>query len=732
MAQCATYYVHDLDCADEVVALREALEDRDGILELQFDILNARMSVNYDPDRIDPDAIADTVVRQTGMRIIPWAKRGAGESESFWSRHGRLVTTAVSGVCLLAAFGSHWFLRGDVLHAPGPDPQAGPHRLPLPALILYACAVVAGGWYVAPRALSAARRFRPDMNLLMTIAVAGALLIGEWFEAGMVAFLFSLSLLLEHWSVDRARNAVAALLELSPPVARCIDPESGQEQERPVESVTPGTTILVRPGEKVPLDGVVEQGESAVDQSPITGESMPVGKASGDPVYAATINTTGALQVRTTKTASDTTLAHIIHQVQEAQSRRAGSEQWIETFARYYTPVMLLLAALVAVVPPLVLTPSAWSEWLYRALVILVIACPCALVISTPVSIVSGLTAAARNGVLVKGGMYLEAVGRMQALAADKTGTLTYGKPEVQEVVPLNDHTADDVLRLAATLESHSEHPIGRAIRERADAVGLQRGKATGFRVVKGKGAEAEIDGVSYWIGSHRLMREKSEASNKVLTAAKKLEDAGHTVVLLGDATHVCGLISVADGVRPTAAAALQSLKAQGIEEILLLTGDNRLTAAAAAAAVGADRYEAEMLPEDKSSVMADLASRYRVVSMIGDGVNDAPAMAQATFGIAMGCAGTDVAIETADVALMSDDLAKVPWLVDHSRRTLRIIRQNVFFALGLKVLFLGLAISGFATLWMAIIADTGASLLVIGNGLRLLANDEGFPDGER
>ena len=410
--------------------------------------------------------------------------------------------------------------------------------------------------------------------------------------------------------------------------------------------------------------------------------------------------------------------------VEEAQSRRAPSEQWVERFAKYYTPAMMVLAAAVVVVPPLFFS-AVWVEWVYRGLVILVIACPCALVISTPVSIVSGMTAAARNGVLIKGGMYLEAAGRLRALALDKTGTLTYGHPEVQQVVPFNSHTPKELLERAAAMEAHSEHPLARAILRKAQDEGIVVSGAEEFQAIKGKGAEAKIDGKPFWIGSHRLMEEKGQETAEVHDKAKELEDAGHSVVAIGNAQHVCGLVSVADGVRDNASEAVRMIKRLGVRKVVMLTGDNKGTANAVAKAAGVDEFQAELLPEDKVEAAESLVSRFGNVAMIGDGVNDAPAMAVATFGIAMGAIGTDAAIETADIALMSDDLSKLPWLIRHSRRTLKIIKQNITFALGLKLVFIALAIFGKASLWMAIAADTGASLLVISNGLRLLGGRE-------
>jgi Cd2+/Zn2+-exporting ATPase len=712
------YKVLGLDCAEEVAILRREIGGLPGIINLEFDVLNARMSVEYEPEAINTDKIV-SAIDATGMKSSPWEKRTGKTEGTFWERHGRLVMCVLSGGLLVSGFVVHFVLHGSLMDAFAGD-HAEAHTFPLPVIILYVAAVVAGAWYVTPKAVQAARRLRPDMNFLMVVAVIGAMFIGEWLEAAMVAFLFAISLLLEHWSVERARNAIGALLDISPPTARTFCPEHGDIHEKPVAEVPPGATVVVRPGERIPLDGEVTKGESTVNQAPITGESMPVAKTPGDEVYAGTINQDGVLEFRSTKAAEDTTLARIIHMVESAQSRRARSEQWVDRFAVYYTPIMMFVAIAIAVIPPLAFA-APWAEWIYRGLVILVIACPCALVISTPVSIVSALTASARAGVLIKGGVYLEAAGRLKALALDKTGTLTQGRPEVQRVVPLNGHTEQELLERAAALEANSEHPLARAIVRRARETGIHAASAEGFQAVRGKGAEANLDGRKFWIGSHRFMHEKGQETDEVHSQAMELEDAGHTVIAIGNDTHVCGLISIADGLRDGVPQIVDAIRQAGVKTVVMLTGDNEGTARAIAAEAGIDEFRCELLPEDKVEAIGRLVREHKQVAMVGDGINDAPAMAAATFGIAMGAMGTDAALETADVALMSDDLSKLPWLIRHSRRTLGIIKQNISFALGLKVLFIILTLLGMASLWMAIAADTGATLLVVFNSLRLL-----------
>jgi Cd2+/Zn2+-exporting ATPase len=556
------------------------------------------------------------------------------------------------------------------------------------------------------------------MNLLMTIAVIGAVGIGEWFEAATVAFLFAVSLALESWSVGRARRAVEALLELAPDTVRLVVPGGGYT-EIPAAAAAVGARFAVRPGERVPLDGRVVVGTSSVNQAPITGESVPVLKEPGIEVFAGTINGEGAIEVEATKAAGDSTLSHIISLIDSAQSRRAPAEQWVERFARVYTPVVFAMAAAIALAGPLV--TGDWGGWFYSALVLLVIGCPCALVISTPVSVVAALAAAARNGVLIKGGAFVEAPAGIKAIALDKTGTLTEGRPAVVAVIPESGHTELELLAIAAGLETHSDHPLAHAILAYAECAGAAPALVADFTILPGKGATGVIEGVPYWLGSHRYLEERGQETPAVHAELERLSSTGRSVVVIGNAEHVCGMIALADRIRPTTCDAVARLKALGVQHVVMLTGDNRPTAEAIAREAGVPEVMAELLPADKVGAVEALAAKYGTVAMIGDGVNDAPAMARATLGIAMGAAGSDAAIETADIALMSDDLAKVPWLVQHSRRTLAVIRQNIVLSLGVKALFVVLALLGAASLWAAIAADMGVSLLVIANALRLL-----------
>ncbi len=689
-----------------------------GEAHLAFDILNAKMIVTPEADEVDTDAII-RMVGETGMQAAVWQDDPDEEVGGFWVRRGRFVLMVVSGACALAGFLSNAIYAGSVMAALGSEGLGQTHQTPWLSMALYTSGIMAALRYVAPKAWFAMRRLRPDMNALMTIAVIGAILIGEWFEASTVSFLFAVSLTLESWSVGRARRAIGALMDLTPPVAHLKQPD-GSEQTVTPASVAVGAVVIVKPGERVPVDGRVVGGESAVNQAPITGESQPVHKKTDDPVFAGAINGDGALEIECNKTAGDTTLAHIIRMVGEAQSKRAPSEQWVERFARVYTPIILGLAVLVFLLPPLLFDLS-WTDWGYRALVLLVIGCPCALVISTPVSIIAALAASARNGVLVKGGVYMEAPAHLSAIAFDKTGTLTQGKPAIVAIDPLDGHTEEELLARASAMEARSDHPLARAITACAKARGVPIIPAEDFQVIQGKGATARFNGELFWLGSHRYLeerRQETEAVHQLLEARSK---AGYSVVLIGNDTHVCGILSIADAIRPETRAALQALKDSGIQHLVMLTGDNEGTAHAIAEEAGVNEVHADLLPEDKVAVVESLVSGYQHVAMIGDGVNDAPAMGRATLGIAMGAVGSDAAIETADIALMSDDLAKLPWLINHARRTLSVIRQNIIFALLVKAIFVIFTFGGLASLWAAIAADMGTSLLVTTNGLRLL-----------
>ena len=585
-------------------------------------------------------------------------------------------------------------------------------------------AMLAGGWFLLPKAGRAILKLRPDINLLVVVAAIGASVIGEFIEAAAVVFLFGVAEWLEGWADRRARRAVEALLEIAPKVA--FVNRDGRFVEVPVAEVKAGDTVAVKSAMSIPLDGEVIRGDSAVNQAPITGESVPVDKKPGDTVFAGTINGEGSLEIRVTKAVGDTTLARIIRLVKEAQERKAPTQRFVDLFARYYTPLVTLAALLIFLIPPLVMKGD-WSEWLYRSCVLLIIACPCALVISTPVSVVAGLTALAKRGVLVKGGAHLESIAKLKALAVDKTGTITEGKPKVQGVEVVGQVSTHDVVRIAASIDTHSAHPLAKAVVQYAEEQRVSFARAENYQNRSGKGAEGIVAGHPHFVGNHRFAHELGVCNEDVERRLAAIEGRGHSVVVVGHRPHdgckgeVLGIISIGDTLRPNAAEAIRALHAAGVVSVMMLSGDNQRTVDFIAKQVGIDEPRGDLLPDDKVAAVKALREKHGVVGMVGDGVNDAPAMATANIGIAMGMAGTDAAIETADITLMKDDLGRIVETILLGRRTLAIIRFNITFSLTLKLIFLILTLVGFASLWLAILADTGATLLVVANALRLL-----------
>lgn len=591
---------------------------------------------------------------------------------------------------------------------------------PLPtltAILCYGTAITIGLRSIAPKGLGALRQKRLDINFLMSVAVIGAAAIGDWREATSIVFLFLLAELLESITLDKARHAIRSLVELAPDQA--LVRRHGEEILLPVEEVRRRERIIVKPAERIALDGTVREGRTTVDQSPITGESMPVEKNPGDPVYAGTINHEGVLEVEVTSPARETVLARVIRLVEEAQSRKPPVQRFVDRFARIYTPAVVAGAALVAIFPPL-LTTTPFSTWFYRALVFLVISCPCALVISTPVSILSGLAAAARRGVLIKGGDFLEAIGKVQVVAFDKTGTLTRGEPRVSQVIPLNSHPPDRILQIAASLEARSEHHLAAAVVNQAAHAGIPLLAADDIRAFPGRGLEGRVEDLPYFLGNHRFLEEQERCGPNMERILRDSEARGETAVFLGNRKQVLGVITFVDTPRPDSLRSLRELKQEGLE-IVMLTGDNAGAAAAMAARLEIDRVYPELLPENKVRVVRELTIGGEKVAMVGDGINDAPALGASAVGIAMGGAGTHAALETADIVLMGDDLSQLPSTIRAGRRTLNVIRANIALALFIKGVFLALAVPGLATLWTALAADMGASLLVTANGLRLL-----------
>jgi len=718
--------VEGMDCPDCAFKLEKGVGRLDGVLHTTVDFTSAKMHVEYDVDRLEQADINERV-RRMGYDVREEGDVAAQEAEpgglrgllTFVKGKRRDILTLIAGGLIgLAVVLELSGVSTTIIHA------------------IYGAAIAAGGFFAARKGVIGLWFNRElDINFLMAVAAVGAVAIGAWLEGALVIFLFSLGETLEGYTMDRARNAIRSLMELAPTEATLL--RDSEQQRLPVDDLEIGDVILVRPGERLPMDGDVRRGTSSVDQGPVTGESIPVEKRPGAEVFAGSVNGEGALEIEVTQRAEDNTISRVIHMVEEAQAQKAPSQRWVDVFARYYTPAVVGLAVLIAAVPPLLFGqpflepgPGAGHGWLYRALSLLIIACPCALVISTPVSIVSAISNAARQGVLFKGGAYLEAASGLRVVAFDKTGTLTHGEPEVTDVVVVNDETMsnEQLLALAASVESGSEHPLARAIVGAAEERGIGFPQATEVEAVTGRGVRGLLDGTELAIGSRTLYEELGGSIPETLTArGQALEEEGKTVMFLASVTDdrasIMGLIAVADTVRPDAREAIAALKRSGVHQTVMLTGDNERTASAIAEQAGIVDFRANLLPDEKVEAIEELLAEHGRVAMVGDGINDAPALARATVGIAMGGAGTDQALETADVALMADALDKLPFAMRLSRRTLHVVRQNIGFSLLVKGAFMALAIPGLTTLWMAVFADMGASLIVILNGMRLLRN---------
>ncbi len=690
----AVFKVEGMDCSEEVVILERRLKPISGVEAIAADLIGQRLHVKYDAAKLTTSTLVDAI-GDTGMRM--------------WLEHEEpLATPAVlqwrtrllglAGVGLLAG----WVLAGG-------NPRA--------SAACFIVATLAGGVYPARRALSALRSRALDINVLMVIAVAGAIALGDWPEAASVVFLFGIAQWLEVRTLEQARQAIRALIDLAPPEA--IVKRHGHEHRVKVDDVRVGEEIVVRPGDKIPLDGEVVAGTSDVNEAPITGESLPVDKTAGQEVYAGTINGRGALEVRVTRLRRDTRLSRIIHLVEAAQAQRAPVQTFVDRFARIYTPAVIAVALALAVVPPLAGGNAA--EWVYRSLVLLVISCPCALVISTPVSIVAALAGAARAGVLIKGGAYLERLASVRVVAFDKTGTLTRGEPQVVDVIALNGRSPREVLERAAALEARSDHPLARAIVQRAHEAGLRPAPATGVLALHGLGAEGIVAGQPALVGSERLFADRQLVGLAAGDLLAGQRAAGRTLVLVAVDGQTIGALAIADRPRESAREAIELLRGHGVRHVVMLTGDHADTARTVASELGLDEHRAALLPEQKHAAIRELRQAHGPVLMVGDGINDAPALAAADVGVAMGAAASDAALETADVALMSDELLKLPYALRLARATLRNIKTNVAISLVLKAAFLVMAVTGAATLWMAILADTGASVIVVANALRLL-----------
>jgi Cd2+/Zn2+-exporting ATPase len=701
-----SFRIATMDCAAEESEIRRAVDGLPGVRGLRFQLGQRLLTIDADEPAVAPALAA---IRKAGFDPQPVAPAGADrarradDGHDHESSQGQLPRLSAALLLAIAAEVIGYFA-----------PETVPWRAA--GLAIAAAAIWIAGFDVYKKGLTALRHGRLNINALMTVAVTGAFAIGQWPEAAMVMALYAIAEAIEARAVDRARSAIQGLLAMAPEKA-WVRQGDGRWAEVLVTAVTVGSMIRVKPGERVPMDGIVRAGQTSIDQAPVTGESIPVDKAVGDPVFAGTINASGTFELEVTALASKSTLARIIHAVEEAQATRAPTQGFVDRFAAIYTPAVFMMALVVALSGPWLLGWT-WLQAIYKALVLLVIACPCALVISTPVTIVSGLAAAARRGILIKGGIYLEEARKLKAIALDKTGTITEGKPRLVDWGVVDESTdAATAEHIAAVLAGHSDHPVSRAI-----AAGLKPNsiEAHNFTALAGRGVQAEVNGVVYAVGNHRLVEERGQCSPELEARLKQHEEAGRTVTLLATPKRVIALFAVADTIKPSSREAVASLRALGITPVML-TGDNQATATAVAHEAGIDQARGNLLPEDKLEAIKALQRDLGPTAMTGDGINDAPALAQADIGVAMGAAGTDTAMEAADVVVMNDDLRRIAETVNLSRATHAVLWQNIALALGIKAVFLVLAVFGNASMWMAVFADMGASLLVVFNGLRLL-----------
>lgn len=694
-------HIPTMDCPSEENDIRRALVGIPGIRSLRFELAARSLTIDAPPESL---AAAVAAIHRAGFAPRPIDPQG--EVAPGLGQAGIDRGIGRAGLALLLAIGA------ETLHflAPGTPSYSGL------GMAIAAVAIALSGLSTYTKGWAALRRGQLNMNALMGIAVTGAFLIGQWPEAAMVMALYAIAELIEARSVDRARHAIAGLLALAPDTAE-VQQTGGGWVDVPADQVPLAAVVRVRPGGRIPLDGLVTAGASAVNQAPVTGESIPVDKTTGDRVFAGTINQTGMLELRVTAAASDTTLARIVHAVEQAQGARAPTQRFVDRFAAIYTPAVFVAAVAVATVAPLWLGWT-WTQAVYKALVLLVIACPCALVIATPVTVVSALAAAARRGVLIKGGVYLEGAHKLRAVALDKTGTITEGKPRLVATQYLPSPLSEAQVRAwAAALAGHSDHPVAQAI---AGGLGMPAPLVDALTALPGRGVEGRIGGRRLTLGNHRLIEERGLCSPDIEARLRDLESQGFSATLLASKDTVLAIFAVADTIRERSRNAIAALHDLGVTT-LMLTGDNAAVAATIARQAGIDEVRANLLPEDKLAAIQELRRRQGPVAMVGDGINDAPALAAADIGVAMGAAGTDTAMEAADILIMNDDLQRIPETIRLSRRTHAVLWQNIVLALGIKAVFLVLALAGSATMWMAVFADMGASLLVVFNGLRLL-----------
>ncbi|MFP7731863.1 heavy metal translocating P-type ATPase [Priestia aryabhattai] len=688
-----TYLIDGMDCAACANTIVNHLKTVPAVKDVRVNFSTGKAQIEHDNEA---DDIIKEVSKAGYTATLVTSSRQSVESRHHKGKNGVIV---FSGILIALGFiGSH---TGIVSYM---------------TTVLYAIAMIVSGYKPAKSAYYGIKSRSLDMNVLMTVAALGAAVIGEWLEGATVVWLFALGVALQTRSIEQTRNSIRGLMDLAPSEAWVK--ENDQLIKKAAEDISIGSTIVVKPGDRIPLDGEIINGESSINQASITGESIPVDKVIGDAVYAGTINESGSLEIKVTKLVEDTTISKIIHLVEEAQEKKAPTQAFVDKFATIYTPIVFILALFIMVVPPLF--DGAWSEWFYKGLELLVVACPCALVISTPVAIVSAIGNAAKNGVLIKGGTFLEKAGAINAIAFDKTGTLTEGKPAVSEVVSLAAEESQ-LLAITKTLEDYSNHPIARAIVDYTTEKKVRSLQGSNFKILTGKGVQATIQETVYYAGNPKLFSDLGTPLSHCWSHIEKLQNEGKTIIIVGTAKSILGILGVADTIRRTTVSALDSLKQNGMQQIVMLTGDNEGTAKMIASQSGVDRYFADLLPEDKVKAIQQLQHEGYQTAMVGDGINDAPALATADLGIAMGGAGTDTAMETADIVLMADNLEKLPHTMKLSRKALAVIKQNIWFSIIVKVIALAFIFPGWLTLWIAVLSDTGAALLVILNSLRLL-----------
>lgn len=695
------FEVEGMCCQDEVSVLYKKLKGVSGILNFHADLFTRRLFLEVQSDKVYPSDIV-RVVGETGMKVRQITRTPEKKQSRAWFQNLRLYFLFLSGAFIGLAYGFHFLL---------PNPFA--------EKTLWGAGILTGGYYPAKMGLAALRTLTLNIRTLMVAGAAGAIALNLWEEAALLVFIYSLGDVLEIYAVEKARASLRYLMNLMP--GEALTRRDGREEILPVESLVPGHILLIRPGERIPMDGVVVSGSSFVDESTITGEPVPRFKQEGDEVFAGTLNQRGGLEIRVTKPAQNTTLARIIHSIEEAQAKKSSYQRFGEVFGKYYTPLMFLLAIFLMLFPPLSLHGD-WKYWFYRGLVLLVVSCSCGLALSVPISVVAAISHGARKGILFKGGKYLELAAGLRAVALDKTGTLTVGLPTLSDIQPVTTtYTPKDLLRLAASIELYSEHPLGEAIVRKAKEDEISPDSATHFQAYTGEGASAVLNGITYFIGSHRMFHRLQIPDAEAEPVVARLEEQGKSVIFLGTQKGVLGVFGLTDPIKPEAPSAIQELKQQGLHRIFLLTGDNERTARKIAQESGIPHHRANLLPEDKVKEVERLKQQYGRVAMVGDGVNDAPAMASADVGIAMGAAGTDVAIETGDIVLMMDNLKRLPEVLTLSRRTMANIRQNIFASLAIVVFLIPAALFGWVNLLSGLLLNEVGALLVILNALRLL-----------